>query len=163
MTRGTHGIRGNWHLLFEVERVLPDGAERDGLAAAQSRFYGAAYSSAGAGKRPAGGQPATISSNLARPTSIKSSKERSSNPVGTEIYPPPRNLSTGSPSPFSKNLAPGGIGNASTGSILADSPVGRGAIITTERGVDIPVRHHVVDIDRLMSEPLKADHGACQI
>lgn len=56
------------HLLYEVERALPNGRERDGLVQAQLRFYGAAYDAA-SGSEP---RLATSASNSASETSMPS-------------------------------------------------------------------------------------------
>lgn len=146
------------HLLYEVERVTPEGAERAGLVAAQQRLYGAAYELS-TGRRDAGGQASTSRSNSARPISTTPSQEGSARPVGAAISPPDSDQKAGSPS-RSKNLAPDGNLTASTGAILADAPIGKQAVVTTERGMRVPVQYRVAEVGQLVTshdDALKAN------
>lgn len=146
------------HLLYEVQRVSPEGPERAALLAAQQRLYGAAYDLSAARREP-GGQASTSLSNSARPISTTPSQEASARPVGAATSPPASDQKAGSPS-RSKNLAPEGGLTASTGGILADAPAGKQAVVTTERGMRVPVQYRVAEVGQLVTshdDALKAN------
>lgn len=142
------------HLLYEIERVLPDGMERTRFVQAQSRFYGGAYEAAG--RRAGSGQSASSLSNTSRLTGMSSSGDRSTTPVTADRNPMEGERKTGSPS-RSKNEASAGMGNAGfigdspNSAIVARAPSGARTSVTTERGVEVPVQYKLVDVGNLIT------------
>lgn len=142
------------HLLYEIQRNLPDGMETTRFVQAQSRFYGGAYEAAG--RRAGSGQSASNLSKTSRLTGMSSSGERKTEPVTADRYPIDGENTTGSPS-RSRNEASAGIGNAGfmssspNSAIVARAPAGERTSVTTERGTEVPVQYKLLDVGDLIT------------
>ena len=94
------------HLLYEVERTLPNGDEKALLQEAQAKFYGAAFDAA-TGAEPAFSRRATSAKNSSREMTSSSSSFSSTTPETADLGDSPGSRTTGNSS-LAKNLVPSG-------------------------------------------------------
>lgn len=110
------------HLLYEVERALPNGDEKTRLQEAQTKFYGAAFDAAtGAEPSFSARQASTKRSKDERDTTSSSSSFSNTTPVTADLGDSPGKRTTGSAS-LAKNTVPSGNDDKSiTGTSNSDT------------------------------------------
>jgi hypothetical protein len=130
-------------------------AEVNDLKTRQRRIYDSAWEAATRDRKAASPQRVPL-----RDTDV-SGNQRGDSP--SQALASPSTRVTGTPS-TSKNSVPAGndLGSAisASASILDDRPAGRDTIVTTERGMEVPVRYRLVDADDLITsndDALKVD------